>query len=283
MTSKLLRSVLFVPASNARALAKSRTVDADALIFDLEDAVLPDMKEAARDRLRSELKQHRFRSPTLLMRINGRDTAWVAEDLAVTAGLPLDGIVLPKLRDEEAVVWFRERLPGLPLWAMIETPDAVLNAPKIGHTGSVVALIMGTNDLARDLSCLIDKDRQPLQTALQATVLAAASARIPCIDGVFNQFRDIKGLEVECAEGRRMGMAGKTLIHPNQLEVANLAFSPTKIEIDVAKRQIQAFDLAQKKGEAIAVADGSIVEELHVDMARRVLAQAEAIEKRVAE
>ena len=267
------RSVLYIPGSKPRALEKARTLPVDAIIFDLEDAVAPDEKAAARATLRDALDAD-YGPRLRLVRVNGADTEWGAADLDAFADAPCDALLLPKVDGPVDL----DPVPGdRPLWAMMETARGVLNAAAIADHPRLQGLVLGTNDLAKELGCRTPADRMPLMTALQTCLLAARAAGIACIDGVYNAFKDAEGFAAECAQGRALGMDGKTLIHPAQVDAANAAFAPTEAEVELARRQIAAFDAAVAAGQGVAVLDGRIVENLHVDSARRTLAKQEAI------
>ena len=274
MTDRPLRSVLYIPGSKARALEKAAGLPVDAVIFDLEDAVAPEEKVAARETLHAALRRDYGRR-LRLVRVNGLDTEWGADDLAAFADAPCDAILLPKVDGPEDVAAAAAHAPGKAFWAMMETCAGILAAPR---TAAVVGgFVMGTNDLARELGCATPPDRAPMATALQTCLLAARAAGIACVDGVFNAFRDADGLAAECRQGRDWGFDGKTLIHPAQVDVANAAFAPTPEEAELARRQIAAHEAALAEGQGVAVLDGRIVENLHVETARRVLARLEAI------
>ena len=265
------RSALYIPGSRPRALDKARGLPCDAILFDLEDAVAPDEKPAARATLAEELARGGYGPRQRIVRINGADTPWGADDVAAVQSMDCDGILLPKVEDPAQL----DAVPGR-LWAMIETPRGVLNAAAICAHPRLEGIVMGTNDLAKELH---SQTRAALTTALQMSLLAARAAGIVAIDGVWNAFRDLDGLAAECAEGRAMGFDGKSLIHPDQIAVANAAFAPTEAEIDLARRQIAAFEEAKAAGQGVAVVDGRIVENLHIETARATLARAEAIAK----
>lgn len=273
------RSALYIPAANARAMEKARDLPADAIIFDLEDAVAPAEKPAARDLLAAALSGDYGRRLKIL-RINGLATEWGAGDAALAAQLEgrVDAVLLPKVGGPADL----DALAGLveaPLWAMIETPAGVLNASAIAAHPRLQGLVMGTNDLAKELGARFRPDRLPMIAALGGCLLAARSAGCMILDGVFNAFRDEQGLRAEAVQGRDMGFDGKTLIHPAQLAVTNEVFAPDAAEIDLARRQIAAFEAAEAEGRGVAVLDGRIVENLHVASARRMLALAKAIEE----
>ena len=272
-----LRSVLYIPGSKPRALDKARGLPCDAIIFDLEDAVTPDEKVAARETLAQALKEGGYGNRYRVIRINGLDTEWGAEDARAAAAMDADAILLPKVGSPADLEALAAIVGDKPLWAMMETPGAMLNAPAIAAHRQLQAMVMGTNDLAKDLQTRFRPDRQPLITGLGLCVLAAKAHQCAIIDGVYNAFKDDEGLKAECDQGRDMGMDGKTLIHPAQLEVANAAFSPSEEEADLARRQIAAFEEIEASGQGVAVVDGKIVENLHVATARETLAKLDAI------
>ena len=280
MTPRPLRSVLYVPASNARAMDKAGSLPVDAIILDLEDAVSPDAKGAARKAAAAALAGRGEGGPLTVVRINGAGTPWHRDDLAAAAGMGADAVLLPKPGSGRDVAAAAERLAA-PIWAMIETPAGVLDAGGIARavaaTGGLGALVMGTNDLAKELGARHVPGRAPMAAALGACVLAARAHGIACLDGVHNALRDEEGLRAECREGRDMGFDGKTLIHPAQVAIANEAFAPLPEEVDRARREIEAFEAARAEGRGVAVLDGRLVEGLHVETARATLARAEAI------
>jgi (3S)-malyl-CoA thioesterase len=277
VSDRPLRSVLYIPASRGRALEKARDLPADAIIFDLEDAVAPDEKAAARALLAGDLARGGFGRRLRIVRINALSTEWGAEDAAAATRMDCDAVLLPKVEGPGDVDALRAITGPLPIWAMMETPRGVLNALSIADAAGMEGFVLGTNDLAKDLGCDTGGGRAQMMTALQTCLLAARAAGIACVDGVYNAFRDLDGLRAECEQGRDLGMDGKTLIHPQQIAIANAVFAPTSDAVALARRQIAAFDEAMAKGEAIAVVDGKIVENLHVATARATLARAEAI------
>lgn len=274
------RSVLYIPGSRDRALEKARDLAVDAIIFDLEDAVAADEKSNARVLLATRLAEAGYGARAQIVRINGMDTPWGADDLAAIAAIGPEAILLPKVGSAADVAAVAARLDAIPaarhtrIWAMMETPMGVLNAAQIAQAPRMAGFVMGTNDLAKDLG---SRTRGALHMALQHCLLAARAAGIICVDGVYNAFRDEAGLAAECAEGRDFGFDGKTLIHPAQVAIANAVFAPTEAEIDLARRQITAYEAARAAGQGVAVVDGRIVENLHVDTARATLAKADAI------
>ena len=274
MHSRPYRSALYIPGSKDRALDKARGLPVDVILFDLEDAVSPDAKVAARDTLNAALAEGGYGARLRIVRINGLDTEWGAADAAAAAAMDCDGVLLPKVNGPEDVDALAAIVTDKPIWAMMETPQGILNAAAIAAHPRIEGFVLGTNDLAKDLN---SRGRAALTTALQMCLLAARAAGIVALDGVYNAFKDEDGLRAECAEGRDMGFDGKTLIHPAQVAIANAAFGPTDEEIDLARRQIAAFEQAEAEGQGVAVVDGRIVENLHIVTARATLAKAEAI------
>lgn len=273
-----LRSVLYIPGSKPRALDKARTLACDAIIFDLEDAVTPEEKVSARETLAAALTEGGYGARYKVIRINGLDTEWGADDARAAAKMDADAILLPKVGSPADLDALAALVGDTPLWAMMETPMAMLNAGAIGAHPQLEAMVMGTNDLNKDLQTRTRADRLPLMTGLGLCVLAAKAHQIAIIDGVYNAFKDDDGLKIESDQGRDMGFDGKTLIHPAQLAVANAAFSPSQEEADLARRQIAAFEETEASGQGVAVVDGRIVENLHVATARETLAKLEAIQ-----
>ena len=270
------RSVLYIPASNARALTKAQTLATDAIIFDLEDAVAVSEKNNARDLLISALAEN-YGERYKIVRINGLDTQWGKDDIAATKAA--DAVLLPKVNSAADIGQLALLISDTPIWAMMETPLGILNAAQIAGHPQLAGMVMGTNDLAKDLNCRFRADRMPLQSSLQMCLLAAKAHGVVAIDGVYNAFKDSEGLAIECNQGRDLGFDGKTLIHPAQLSQANAAFSPTQDEIELAQRQIAAFDEAQLNGQGVAVIDGKIVENLHIVAAKQTLSNAAMIAK----
>lgn len=271
------RSVLYIPASKERALEKVKTLPVDAVIFDLEDAVAVDEKTNARNVLSTAFAAGGFGKRFKIVRINALDTDWGVEDAEVVAKIGADAVLLPKVGSAADVDALAALIPNLPIWAMIESPLGVLNALEIAAHPCIEGFVLGTNDLAKDLGTRFTSNRAALQTSLQIALLAARAHGVVAVDGVFNAFKDDDGLTVECEQGRDFGFDGKTLIHPAQVAIANAAFAPTEAEIDLARRQIEAFDAAEAAGEGVAVVDGKIVENLHIVTARSTLAKAEMI------
>mgnify|MGYP001817324642 CR=1 FL=1 len=275
--SRPLRSVLYIPGSKPRALEKARGLPVDAIIFDLEDAVSPDEKPTSRSTLAEALAQGGYGARMKIIRINALDTEWGVEDAKAAAKMGADAVLLPKVDGPGHLDALAEYTADLPLWAMMETPLGMLNSAQIAAHPKLLGMVMGTNDLAKDLQTRFRADRLPLMTGLGLCLLAAKAHGVAIVDGVYNAFRDEEGLKAECAQGRDMGFDGKTLIHPAQVEISNAAFAPTVEEVDLARRQIEAYDAAIAAGQAVAVVDGKIVENLHVATARETLAKSEAI------
>jgi (3S)-malyl-CoA thioesterase len=273
MLSRPLRSALYLPASNTRALEKARSMAADVILFDLEDAVAPEAKADARTCLADALGQGGYAPRMRIVRINGLDTAWGADDVAAVATMDCDAVLLPKVNAAADLDALAVHLPDTRIWAMMETPQGILNAAEIAAHPQLDGFVMGTNDLAKDLS----RSRAALMTALQHCLLAARAHDIAALDGVYNAFKDEDGLRAECEEGRDMGFDGKTLIHPAQVAVTNAVFGPSEDDIALARRQIAAFDAAKSEGKGVAVVDGRIVENLHIATAQATLAKADAI------
>ncbi len=277
------RSVLYIPGSKPRALDKARTLPVDAIIFDLEDAVSAEEKAAARQTLNDALAEGGYGARLKIVRINGLDTDWGRADADAVTAMGADTVLLPKVNSPEDLDALAAITGDLPIWAMMETPRGMLNADAIAAHPKLQGLVMGTNDLAKELQTRFRPDRLPLMTSLGLCLLAAKANGVVIVDGVYNAFKDEDGLQAECDQGRDMGFDGKTLIHPAQVEVTNRAFAPSEAEIDLARRQIAAFEEAEAQGQGVAVVDGKIVENLHVATARETLAKAEAIEALTAE
>ena len=279
------RSVLYMPGANERALTKAETLPADALILDLEDAVAPDAKAEARDRVCEAAASDRYGPREVTIRINGIGTPWHDDDLRAAAAAGPAAVVVPKVDSAEDVHAIVKGLEsgGAPdhtsVWAMIETPIAMLHAEEISRASDrLTVLVMGTNDLAKELQAEHVPGRQPLLTGLGLSLLAARATGKVILDGVYNDIRNAEGFEAECVQGRQMGFDGKTLIHPSQLDPCNRVFAPTADEVDKARRIIEAFEQAEAEGRGVVTVDGRMVENLHVDQARRTLAVTAAIE-----
>jgi citrate lyase subunit beta/citryl-CoA lyase len=261
------RSALFLPADNPRAVAKARDLDCDVAVLDLEDAVGPDHKAAARAAAVEAIQIGGF-GPRLAVRVNAADTPWFEADLAAVAGAAL--IVLPKVETPDTVARVAEIAPNARLWAMIETPLALKNLWAIAEAGGgLEALMLGVNDLAATLNTGPSPDREPLKPWLAAVVAAARLNGIVAIDGVFNRLDDPNGLAAECAQGRLYGFDGKSLIHPNQIAAANAAFAPSDAAVAHARAVVAAF--AAQPGAGVLTVDGQMVERLHLEAAERLL------------
>ena len=279
------RSVLYVPGSNARAVEKARTVPADAVILDLEDAVAPDAKREARQFVCNAVREGGFGQREVVIRVNGLNTPWGYADLVAASTAKADALLLPKtenvesVRQAETVMAANDAPDDLSIWCMMETPRAILNAEAIaGASPRVRCFVMGTSDLTKDLHALHTRDRLPMMTALGLCLLAARAFNLAILDGVHLDLEDIEGFERACAQGRDLGFDGKTLIHPKTIDVANRIFAPTAAEIDWSRRIIAAHAEAAKQGRGIVVVDGKLIENLHVLNARRVVELADAIE-----
>jgi citrate lyase subunit beta/citryl-CoA lyase len=279
------RSVLYVPGSNARAVEKARTLPADAVILDLEDAVAPDAKREARQLVCNAVREGGFGQREVVIRVNGLNTPWGYADLVAVAEAGADALLLPKtenvesVRQAETVMAANDAPDDLSIWCMMETPRAILNAEAIaGASPRVRCFVMGTSDLTKDLHALHTRDRLPMMTALGLCLLAARAFNLAILDGVHLDLEDTEGFERACAQGRELGFDGKTLIHPRTIEPANRIFAPTEAEIDWSRRIIAAHAEAAKQGRGIVVVDGKLIENLHVLNARRVVELADAIE-----
>lgn len=279
------RSVLYMPAANERALEKARTIPADAIIFDLEDAVAPDAKPSARRKAVDAVRSGDYGSRELTIRCNGLDTEWGAEDIAAAGAAAPSAVVIPKVDSPSQVDDVAALLDGAGapkntmIWPMIETPTALFNVRRIAAHPRVAVLVMGTNDLAKELRSPIVPGRHPLVPHLALALLAAREAGKVILDGVYNDVKNAEGFAAECVHGMEMGFDGKTLIHPSQVEPANEVWAPSSDEVEHAERVIAAFDEALAEGKGVVTVDGRMIENLHVDNARRVLATAAAIER----
>lgn len=276
------RSVLYLPGSNQRALEKAKTLPVDALIFDLEDAVGPDHKESARENACAAARSGEYGRRELTIRVNGIGTAWHEADMRAACAAGPDAIVVPKVSTGKevkrlvATMTQYDAPKRTKLWAMIETPEAIFNASEIaGRSGRLTCFVLGTNDLVKELQAQIVPGRAPLLAALSMTLLAARRAGIACLDGVFNNVTDTDGFAAECRQGRQFGFDGKTLIHPGQVETCNATFGPSAAEVADAHGIVDAW--AASGGTGVVTHNGRMIESLHVDIARRVLATHEAI------
>jgi len=289
MTIRPRRSVLYMPGSNARAIEKAKSLAADAVIIDLEDSVAPDAKPAARKQAADAVAAGGFGSREIVVRINGLDTPWWIDDLRAIGAAKPHAILVPKVSNPDQLEDVSERLIdehadySIRLWAMMETPLAVLHAETIAAAAKddrLVAFVMGTNDLAKDTRTRITPGRLGMLPWLMTCVAAARAHGVEIIDGVYNDLGNAEGFARECAEARDLGFDGKTLIHPSQIDPCNAAFSPSAEEVAQARKIIAAFDLPENHGKGVIQLDGRMVERLHADMARRTVAIADAIAQR---
>lgn len=281
------RSVLYMPGSNARALEKAATLPADALILDLEDAVAPEAKEMARDQVCAAVRDRRFGKREVIIRVNGLDTDWGHDDMAHAALAGPDGILVPKVNDavdvEHAEQHMDEAPPTCALWLMMETPLAMFRAEEIAAASERTAcLVMGTNDLVKELRAQHTPGREALLASLNLSVMAARAHGLAIVDGVFNDIANTAGFEAVCVQGRALGFDGKTLIHPTQIDVCNRVFSPDPDEVARARAVIAAFDRPENKGKGAIALDGRMVELLHAEIAKQTVALADAIAARSA-
>ena len=277
MSTTVLRSVLYMPSSNERALEKAKTLPADAIIFDLEDAVAPDAKQAARSAAVAAVSSGEYGGKVLTIRCNGLDTPWGAADLEAAAGARPDAVVVPKVSGAAHLGQVTAITGDLPVWAMVETPAALFAVREIAAFPQVSVLVMGTNDLVKELRAAMVPGRAPLLPHLATALLGAREAGKAILDGVWNDVKDLDGFRAECLQGKEMGFDGKTLIHPGQVDVANEVWAPSEDEIAHAKKVVEAFAEAEAAGRGVVVVDGRMVENLHRDIALRTLETAEAI------
>jgi citrate lyase subunit beta/citryl-CoA lyase len=279
-TARPRRSVLYMPGSNARALEKARSIAADALILDLEDAVAPDAKDIARSQVCEAVAARGFGMREVIVRVNALSTPWGEADLAAAITAQPDAILVPKVSAAHDLQRVEQRMgaSGIALWAMIETPLAILNiAALAGAGGRLACFVMGTNDLVKELRAQHTPDRANLSAALGLSVAAARAHGLAAIDGVFNDIQDADGFALHCRQARSFGFDGKTLIHPSQVEPCNAIFAPSADEVAAARQVIAAFDLPENKGKGAIKLDGRMVELLHAEIARRTVALADAI------
>lgn len=288
MTIRPRRSVLYMPGSNARALEKAKTLAADGVILDLEDSVAPDAKAAARQQVADAVKAGGFGRREVFIRVNAVDTPWHADDLAAAAHAAPDAILVPKVSTPETLELIGRRLLDMGtnhktrVWAMIETPLALFNILAIAamardSEARLSGFVMGTNDLAKDTRARLVPGRAPMVGWLANCVAAARIHGIDILDGVYNDIGNADGFQMECVQGVELGFDGKTLVHPNQIEPCNKAFSPSEDEVAQARKMIAAFDLPENRNKGVVSIEGRMVERLHADMARRTVAIAEAI------
>lgn len=278
------RSVLYMPGSNTRAMEKAKTIAADAIILDMEDAVSPDAKATARQQIVDALAGGGYGKREMIVRINGLDTPWGADDMAAIAKSGADAILVPKINDAETVKGLVAAMDkaGAPasmaLWCMMETPIGILNAQSIGAASDRVAVwVMGTNDIAKDTGAHHTPMRLPMITALGICMLAARAYGIQILDGVYNDIKDEDGFRAICEQGLELGFDGKTLIHPSQVGPCNEVFSPTEAQLEMAGRIVAAFEEAEREGKGVVTVDGRMIENLHVEQAKKQLALAAAV------
>jgi citrate lyase subunit beta/citryl-CoA lyase len=272
-----------MPAANERALEKAKTIASDALIFDLEDAVSPESKDAARDNAVKAASSGEYGKREITIRCNGLDTPWGAADIAAAAKSCASSIVIPKVGNAAMIDEVSKHLDaaGAPaemmIWAMVETPSAIFNAREIAAHPRVAVLVMGTNDLVKELHAVQVPGRAPVISHLATALLAAREADKPILDGVYNDIKNADGFRAECVQGMQMGFDGKTLIHPDQVAVANEVWAPGEAEVEHAHRVIEAFNTARAEGKGVVQLDGKMIENLHVANAERLIAIASAI------
>jgi citrate lyase subunit beta/citryl-CoA lyase len=290
MTVRPRRSVLYMPGSNARALEKARELPADGVIFDLEDAVAPEAKGQAREAVVKALKNGGFGEREVLVRINGLDTRWWVEDIDAAANARPDAVLVPKVSTPKQLQDLAARLvdmgtdPHVRVWAMMETPLAMLNVRDIAASAldsetRLTGFVMGTNDLAKDTRARLVPGRAPMLPWLMSCVAAARAYGLDILDGVYNDLGNAEGFATECCQARELGFDGKTLIHPRQIEPCNDAFSPSADEVAQARKMIAAFDEPANRDKGVIQIDGKMVERMHAEMARRTVAIADAIAK----
>ena len=291
MLARPRRSVLYMPGSNAKALAKASTLPADALILDLEDSVAPDQKITARERVVQAVRAGGFGGREVVIRVNGPHTPWGEDDLAATCAAGPEAILLPKVDGPGAIMAAARTLreAGAPdetrIWAMMETPNAILNAGSIASVAAdpssrLAVMVMGLNDLARETRARLTPGRPTMSAWLASCIVAARAHGVDILDGVYNDIQDLEGFQLECLQGRDMGLDGKTLIHPSQVDICNEVFAPSAAEVESAAAIIEAFALPENAGKGVIQLNGRMVELLHADMARRTLAIADAITER---
>lgn len=290
MSVRPRRSVLYMPGSNARAVEKARTLPADGIIIDLEDAVAPDAKEAARQQVTDAVKAGGFGAREVFIRVNGIDTQWHAEDLSAAAQAAPDAILIPKISSPGQLEMIGQRLLDMGtnlrtrIWAMIETPAGIINVNAIAAAAAdsetrLDGFVLGTNDIAKETGARLIPGRAPMLPWLSACILAARAYGIAVLDGVYNDLSDAEGFAAECRAGRDLGFDGKTLIHPNQIAPCNAAFSPSAEDVAQARKIIAAFEQPENRGRGVVSLDGRMVERMHADIARKTVAIADAIAK----
>jgi len=285
-TARPRRSILYMPGSNARALEKAKTLAADGLILDLEDAVAPDAKETARQQVCDAVQAGGYGMRELVIRVNGLSTPWGYDDIAAASKTNADAILLPKVESADAIrhmesIMFASGAPAeMNIWAMMETPRSVLEAEGIAEASHrMECLVMGTSDLAKELDCSHTRERLPMITSLGLCMLAARAAGFDIVDGVYLDLSDDEGFEFACRQGAELGFDGKTLIHPKTIATCNQVFTPATEDVEWSRKIIDAHAAAAAEGKGVVVVDGRLIENLHVESAKRLVAMAEAIEK----
>ena len=292
MSIRPRRSVLYMPGSNARAIEKAKTLAADGIILDLEDAVAPDAKLSARKQVADAVAAGGFGPREVLIRVNGIDTEWISDDLDAAVAAKPDAVLVPKISQPKQLEMIGQRLFDMHadlhirVWAMIETPAAIYNIRELAAVVTdsetrLAGFVVGTNDLAKETRARLVPGRAPMLSWLSACVLAAHSYGLDILDGVFNDLSDADGFASECEQGRDMGFDGKTLIHPNQIGPCNAAFSPSEAEVTQARKIIAAFELPENQAKGVVQIEGRMVERMHAEMARRTVAIADAIEAKI--
>ncbi len=283
-TARPRRSYLYMPGSNSRALEKARILGADGLIMDLEDSVTPDAKTLAREQITQALDEGGYGQREVLVRTNGLNGPWGADDLAAAAAMKCDGVVLPKVESRQIVLDAISYLDeagartDLPIWCMMETPLGILHAEDIAFAHDRLGgFILGTSDLAKDLGAQHTLDRIPFMASLELCILAGRAAGLAVLDGVHLDLEDVAGFRQSCVQGRQLGMDGKTLIHPKTIDTANEVFAPADEEVAWSKRVIDAHAEAEKAGKGVLLIDGKLIENLHVEQAKRLVTMADAI------
>src|ERR1700691_2305515 len=288
MLARPRRSVLYMPGSTATALSKAKTLPIDALILDLEDSVAPDQKVAAREQVAEAVRAGGFGAREVVIRVNGPHTPWGEEDLAAASAAGPDAILLPNGDGPGAIIAAARALreAEVPdetrIWAMMETPNAILNGASIASVAAdpssrLSVMVMGLNDLAKETRARLTPGRPTMTAWLASCVVAARAHGVDILDGVYNDIKDLDGFRLECLQGRDLGIDGKTLIHPSQIDICNEVFAPTPAEVESAAAIIEAFALPENAGTGVIQLTGRMVELLHADMARRTLAIAKAI------
>jgi len=285
-TARPRRSILYMPGSNARALEKAKTLAADGLILDLEDAVAPDAKETARQQVCDAVQAGGYGMRELVIRVNGLSTPWGYDDIAAASKTNADAILLPKVESADAIrhmesIMLASGAPAeMKIWAMMETPRSVLEAEGIAEASHrMECLVMGTSDLAKELDCSHTRERLPMITSLGLCMLAARAAGLDIVDGVYLDLSDDEGFEFACRQGAELGFDGKTLIHPKTIAVCNQVFTPAPEDVEWSRKIIDAHAAAAAEGKGVVVVNGRLIENLHVESAKRLVAMAEAIEK----